>query len=245
MAVRAGKAIDPSRASRVGAIIVAAGGSQRMEKVDKTLLPLLGQSLFLHSLHVFNSSALVAKIVLVVSERNVYRCRQLVARNGFHKVINICVGGERRQDSVRRGLRLLGETDWIIVHDGARPCVDSAMIETGLKEARETGAAVAAVPVKDTIKAVGPGRVVTETLDREGLWLIQTPQVFRTDLLVAAHEEVSEDVTDDASMVERCGHVVKVFMGSYDNIKVTVPEDVGIVEAVLRGRGRVVPGLTQ
>ena len=245
MAARAGKTEDADRASRVGAIVVAAGSSRRMESVDKTLVPLLGRSLFLHSLQEFNDSALVAKIVLVVSERNAYRCRQLVARNGFHKVISICVGGERRQDSVRRGLRLLGETDWIIVHDGARPCVDGAMIETGLREARETGAAVAAVPVKDTIKAVGPGRVVTETLDREGLWLIQTPQVFRTDLLVAAHEEVSEDVTDDASMVERCGHSVKVFMGSYDNVKVTVPEDVGIVEAALRARGRVVSGLTQ
>jgi 2-C-methyl-D-erythritol 4-phosphate cytidylyltransferase len=140
---------------------------------------------------------------------------------------------------------MLGETEWTVVHDGARPCVDGAMIETGLREARDTGAAVAAVPVKDTIKAVGTGRVVTETLDREGLWLIQTPQVFRTDLLTAAHEEVSEDVTDDASMLERCGHAVKVFMGSYDNVKVTVPEDVSIVEAVLRGRGRAVPRLAQ
>ena len=245
MASSSGTKKNVPRASQVGAIIVAAGSSRRMGKVDKALLPLLGRSLFLHSLQEFNDSALVTRIVLVVSERNAYRCRQLVAQNRFDKVVNICVGGVRRQDSVRRGLAKLGETEWTIVHDGARPCVDGAMIETGLREARDTGAAVAAVPVKDTIKAVGPGRVVTETLDREGLWLIQTPQVFRTDLLAAAHKEVSEDVTDDASMVERCGHAVKVFMGSYDNAKVTVPEDVSIVEAVLRGRGRVVPGLAQ
>jgi len=245
MASGSGTIENVPRASRVGAIIVAAGSSSRMEKVDKTLLPLLGRSLFLHSLQEFNDSALVTRIVLVVSERNAYRCCQLVAQNRFDKVIDICVGGERRQDSVRRGLAMLGETEWTVVHDGARPCVDGAMIETGLREARDTGAAVAAVPVKDTIKAVGTGRVVTETLDREGLWLIQTPQVFRTDLLTAAHEEVSEDVTDDASMLERCGHAVKVFMGSYDNVKVTVPEDVSIVEAVLRGRGRAVPRLAQ
>ena len=245
MAASAVKKEGAVRASRVGAIVVAAGSSRRMERVDKTLAPLLGRSLFLHSLQVFDDSELVAKIVLVVSESNAYRCRQLVARGGFRKVVGISIGGKRRQDSVRRGLDLLGETDWIIVHDGARPCVDGAMIETGLSEAQETGAAIAAVPVKDTIKAVGPGRVVTETLDRRGLWLVQTPQVFRSDLLVAAHGEVSEDVTDDASMVERSGHAVKVFMGSYDNIKVTVPEDIGIAEAILRGKGRVVPGLTQ
>jgi 2-C-methyl-D-erythritol 4-phosphate cytidylyltransferase len=245
MAARAGKIEDADRASRVGAIVVAAGSSRRMKRVDKTLMPLLGRSLILHSLQVFNDSPLVAKIVLVVSEGNAYRCRQLVARSGFHKVVGICVGGERRQDSVRLGLDLLGETDWIIEHDGARPCVDGAMIETGLIEAQATGAAVAAVPVKDTIKAVGPGHVVTQTLEREGLWLVQTPQVFRTDLLVAAHEEFSEDVTDDASMVERCGHAVKVFMGSHDNVKVTVPEDISIAEAILRGRGRAVPGLAQ
>ena len=229
--------------SRVGAVIVAAGGSRRMAGVDKIMAPLLGRSLITHSLRVFNDSPLVSRIALVVSEHNISACRHLVAENGFDKVLRVLTGGERRQDSVRRALEVVKDTEWTIVHDGARPCVDGAMIETGLSEVRETGAAVAAVPVKDTIKRAGRDRIVTETLERDGLWAVQTPQVFRTELLVDAHQRISEDVTDDASMVERCGHAVKIFTGSYDNIKVTTREDVRIAESILRAGGRGVPGL--
>ena len=135
-------------------------------------------------------------------------------------------------------------SEWVIVHDGARPCVSGAMIETGLAEARKTGAAVAAVPVNDTIKRAGRDRVVTKTLERDGLWAAQTPQVFRTNLLVAAHREVSANVNDDATMVERTGVRVRLFMGSFDNIKVTTTDDFRAAESILRARGRGVVGLT-
>jgi 2-C-methyl-D-erythritol 4-phosphate cytidylyltransferase len=110
------------------------------------------------------------------------------------------------------------------------------MIESGVAAASETGAAMAAVPIKDTIKAADTDGIVLKTVDREGLWAAQTPQVFRSDLLTEAHRRITDDVTDDASMVERVGGKVKLFMGSYDNLKVTAPEDLRLVEALLKAR---------
>ena len=213
-----------------------------MAGVDKIMAPLLGRSLIAYSLEVFDASPLVDRIVLVVSEDRVLACNRLVAENGFDKVVEVRTGGERRQDSVRRGLEALANSSWVLVHDGARPCVDLGLIETGLLEARETGAATAAVPVKDTIKRAGRNRVVAETLVRDGLWAVQTPQVFRADILIAAHKRVSDDVTDDASMVELCDGQVRMFMGSYDNIKVTTPEDLRMAESIMKARGHGVPG---
>lgn len=219
----------------VGVVIVAAGASTRMGGVDKIMSPVKGRALISYALAAFNDIDRVSSIVLVVSADRLDECRRLVDEQGFHKV-DVCEGGARRQDSVRLGLDRLGVTEWTMVHDGARPLVDAAMIDAGLDAVRETGAAMAAVPLKDTIKAVGPDGMVLRTVDREGLWAAQTPQVFRTDLLVEAHSQVTGDVTDDASMVERMGGYVKLFMGSNDNLKVTAPEDLRLVEALLRAR---------
>ncbi len=229
----------------VGAIIVAAGDSRRMGGMDKMLVPLMGRPLFTYSVRAFNDCPLVGAIVLVMSPLNVAEGRRLVKENGWHKVRDVCTGGERRQDSVRSGLDRLRDTDWAIVHDGARPCVDGGTIARGLREAREHGAAVAAVPVRDTIKSARPDMVIVRTVPRDGLWAVQTPQVFRTDLLRQAHRQVSEDVTDDASMVEQMGGTVRVFMGSYENIKVTTPEDIPIAEAILMTRAAKGRGTSQ
>ena len=220
----------------VGAIIVAAGRSLRMGGQDKILAPLLGKPLVLWSLRVFNDSAEVTAIVLVVSRENIERSRRLVEEHDLHKITDVCAGGERRQDSVRRGLEAMQDTVWTVVHDGARPCVDAAMITRGLEAARGQGAAVAAVPVKDTIKVAGPDRTVTETVDRKSLWVAQTPQVFKTEVLANAHRAVQSEVTDDAAMVEGSGGTVGLFMGSYENIKVTTPVDIAIAEAIIAGR---------
>ena len=221
---------------RADVIVLGAGGSRRMAGVDKIMASLLGRSLIAHSLEVFDASPFVDRIVLVVSQERVQACHRLVDEGGFDKVVDVRTGGERRQDSVRRGLEVLATGTWVVVHDGARPCVGAGLIETGLLEARKTGAATSAVPVNDTIKRARRDGVVEETLARDGLWAVQTPQMFRTDLLIAAHERVSDDVTDDASMVERCGGRVRVFMGSYDNIKVTTPEDLRMAESILKAR---------
>ena len=230
------KGTDAAPGPSVGAIVVAAGESRRMGDIDKIFAPIGDQPMIWHALQTLQNAREVRDIVLVLSAHNLERGRSLVAASGFDKVRDVCAGGERRQDSVRRGLDRLSGSEWIIVHDGARPFVSGEMIATGLAEARSTGAAAAAVPVKDTIKSADERGFVEETLPRDTLWAAQTPQVFRRQLLAEAHSHVSEDATDDAAMVERVGGKVRLFQGSYDNIKVTTPEDLAVAEAILRRR---------
>ena len=218
----------------VGAVIVAAGRSTRMGGVDKTFVPILGVPLVAHSLDCFESFTQIDQIVLVLAEESLDRGRQLVQERGYRKVAHVCAGGQRRQDSVRNGLGLLSPCDWVLVHDGARPCLDEAMLQRGLDAAAECGSAVAGVPVNDTIKLVSPDRMVSQTPDRSLLWAAQTPQVFRYDLLLEAHRTCTEDVTDDAAMVEALGHPVKMFQGSFQNIKVTTADDLVIAEVFLK-----------
>jgi 2-C-methyl-D-erythritol 4-phosphate cytidylyltransferase len=124
----------------------------------------------------------------------------------------------------------------VLIHDGVRPFVDSSLIAAGLEAARQYGAAVAAVPVKDTIKVVNADRLVRNTPQRDLLWAAQTPQVFRIDVIQAAYRDAFGDVTDDAMLLERLGQPVKVYQGSYDNIKITTPEDLEMAECILRRR---------
>ena len=219
--------------SKVGAVIVAAGSSTRMGGVDKTFAPILGLPLVAHTIDRFELSPLVHQIVLVLATDSVALGQQMVQRRGYAKVTNVCAGGQRRQDSVRFGLELLTSCDWVMVHDGARPCLDDAMIQRGLEAAAEFGSAVAGVPVKDTIKVVSTDQTVQETPDRSLLWAAQTPQVFRYRTLLDAHYASDRDVTDDAAMVESLGNPVKMFLGSYENIKVTTGDDLIIAETFL------------
>jgi len=225
-----------------GAIIVAAGGSSRMGGADKLFADLGGRPLLARALARFQESPLVERIVLVLSAANLERGRTLAAEFGIDKLSALCEGGPRRQDSVRLGLEALGPCEWVLVHDGARPLVTTALIERGLAAARETGAAVAAVPIADTVKVAAPDGTVEQTLDREGLWAAQTPQVFRYDLLLRAHREVTAEVTDDAAMLEALGLPVKLYEGSAANIKVTTPEDLRLAEALLQASAASVKG---
>ena len=213
---------------------MAAGRSARMGGVDKTFAPILGRPLVAHTLDRFESSPLIGQIVLVLAEDSLEQGRKLVQERGYSKVAHVCAGGQRRQDSVRNGLELLSPCDWVMVHDGARPCLDEAMLQRGLDAAAECGSAVAGVPVKDTIKLVSPDQMVRETPDRSQLWAAQTPQVFRYSLLLEAHRACTQDVTDDAAMVESLGHPVKMFLGAYENIKVTTADDLIIAETFLK-----------
>ena len=237
---------DPRTNSQsLGVIIVAAGSSTRMDGGDKQFADLNGEPVLGHSLRVFARCRYVAGIALVLSSDNLDPGRRLVSDAGLDDLV-ICVqGGERRQDSARIGLEALkssvAETEFIAVHDGARPFVDDSMIERGLATARVTGAAVAGVAVKDTIKACGPNRVVTKTLDRRGLWAIQTPQIFRTGVLSAAYETVTAEVTDDAAMVELGGGLVAVFDGHPENIKITTPDDLLVARLIASRRQGVEP----
>ena len=220
----------------VGAIVVAAGESRRMAGVDKIFALLEDRPLISHSIEVFQGLDLVTDVVLVLSPGSIDRGRRLIEAEGWSKVRDVCAGGDRRQDSVRNGLERLPECQWVVVHDGARPFIDEGLVARGLEEARPTGASVAGVPVKDTIKSASPDGVVKRTLQRDELWAVQTPQIFRRQLLEDAHRRISEDVTDDAAMVEALGVKTKIFMGSYQNIKITTPEDLVLAEAIARSR---------
>ncbi len=220
---------------RVGAIVLAAGESRRMLGIDKIFHPLDGLPLVWHSITVLRSHSLISDIVLVTSKHNLERARELTKLQGAFGEVRIVEGGDRRQDSVKRGLDSLGKCDLVVVHDGARPFIADDLVDRGVAAAIEHGAAIAAVPVKDTIKASDDDGKVARTIPRDKLWAVQTPQIFRTSLLKEAHLRVKQTVTDDASMVEEIGHPVKLFTGSYYNIKVTTPEDLTIANAILDG----------
>ncbi|TMG08159.1 MAG: 2-C-methyl-D-erythritol 4-phosphate cytidylyltransferase [Chloroflexi bacterium] len=215
-----------------GAIIVAAGSGTRMAGADKLFTEVAGQPLLAHAIAPFQECASIERIVLVMASLNLKRGRDLVERYGFTKATALVKGGERRQDSVRLGLEALGGCDYVAVHDGARPLVTPELIARGLEAARETGAAAPAIPIADTVKEAGPNGIVLRTLDRSRLWAVQTPQVFRYDLLLRAHREITADVTDDAAMVEALGEPVRLFEGSRANIKVTTVEDLTLIEAL-------------
>jgi 2-C-methyl-D-erythritol 4-phosphate cytidylyltransferase len=221
---------------KVAAIIVAAGESKRMEGVDKVFARLGGEPLLLRTTRPFQACPLIHQIIVVVSGEKEEKCRHLVGGEEWEKVTDVCLGGRRRQDSVLAGLKLVGECGWVVIHDGARPLVTADMIERGLEAARETGAAAAAIPVTDTIKVAGEGDMVLETPPRASLRAIQTPQVFRLDIIKDAYRHSDQDVTDDASLVEMAGYKVKLFTGSYDNIKVTAPDDLAMAELLWRKR---------
>ena len=221
--------------AQVGVVIVGAGRSERMG-ADKMSLPLKGKPLLAWSVDVCQSCKLVSQIVIVLPENNLDFGGELVVERSWAKVIAVCSGGKRRQDSVREGLIRLKGCEWVIIHDGARPFLTVELLDAGLEAAKETGAAAAAVPVKDTIKVSDEEGVVRETLQRSQLWMIQTPQVFRLDVITKAYEQNNDDVTDDASLVERSGGKVKLYMSSYDNIKITTPEDMALAEVLARGQ---------
>lgn len=207
-----------------------------MGGVDKIFASLWGKPLLAHSVDVFQGCPAIDQVVIVLSQDKVEAGRRLVREYNWSKVIEVCPGGVRRQDSVREGLKRLSGCQWVVIHDGARPCLGVDLIERGLEQARESGAAIAAIPVKDTIKVVSPDAFVEETPLRHSLWAVQTPQVFRFDIIDEAHRKAQGEVTDDATLVEQLGYRVKVYPGSDTNIKVTSPEDLALAEAILKSR---------
>ena len=215
-----------------------------MGGIDKIFAPLLGIPLLAYVLDQLEAFAPVDQVALALGKESVERGRELVVQRGYRKPIRVCAGGKRRQDSVRNGLdalNALSSPQWVIVHDGARPCLDGPMLQRGLEAAKDSGAAVAGVPVKDTIKLVSAQGMVADTPPRNALWAAQTPQVFRFSLLWDAHQRCVDTFTDDAAMVESVGGRVKMFQGSYENLKVTTPEDLDIAGLFLQRRNGAVP----
>lgn len=216
-------------------ILVAAGRSERMEGIDKVFVPLMGRPLVVWPLTAFKKCDDVDAVIVVAAD--VGRMRALVREWRFDKVSDVVAGGETRQESVRAGLEAARDAGIVVVHDAARPLVTPEIIADGIAIARETGAAICAVPATDTVKQVaGDPPVVQATPDRSGLWLAQTPQVFDRALLLDAHQRATDVATDDSALVEATGHAVRVYRGTSWNIKVTTPDDVIVAEALLRER---------
>ena len=214
--------------SLLGAIVVAAGKGTRMgAKESKQYIQLGGKPIIVHTLEALEQASNVSEVILVVGAQDIAMCEGLKSTYNLTKIQAIVAGGEERQSSVYEGL-LRSSTEWIIVHDGVRPFVTEQLIERCWQAAERFGGSVAAVPVKDTIKVADQAGKVVATPDRATLWAVQTPQAFRRDQLLAAHEAARQDAfigTDDASVAERYGIAVHLVTGDYNNIKITTPDD--------------------
>jgi 2-C-methyl-D-erythritol 4-phosphate cytidylyltransferase len=225
--------IQGKNKGKLGVVIVAAGTSQRMAGINKLFAPLGAKPLLAWSVDTCQRCGLVQQIVLVLNDKDLSRGQKLKKERGWSKV-TLCPGGVRRQDSVRQGLRQIRDCNLVMIHDGARPFLTLDLIEDGLKIVGETGAAVAAVPVKDTVKLAADGKLLGKTLQRDRLWAAQTPQIFSFDVITKAYENITAEVTDDAAAVERLGCKVKLYMGDYKNIKVTTVEDLALARIITR-----------
>ena len=202
-----------------------------MTGVNKLFAPLSGKPLLAWSVDTCERCRLVRQIVLVLNDQDLARGQKLRKERNWSKV-TLYPGGARRQDSVKEGLSQIKGCDWVMIHDGARPFMSLNLIEDGLRIVGDTGAAVAAVPVKDTIKLANSENLIKETLKRDRLWAVQTPQIFSFDIISKAYKNLATEVTDDATAVERLGYKVRLYMGDYENIKVTTPEDLALAHII-------------
>jgi len=227
---------------RTVAIVPAAGSGNRMgRKLSKQYLSLGGVPLLVHTLNVFEKCPLIDALLVVVQPPDVEAVRTgMLPRWNLKKLAGVIPGGKERQDSVRAGIEALDrDAGLVVIHDAVRPFITVGLIENCIRAAEEEGAATVGVPVKDTVKEVAADGRVMRTCDRDLLWLTQTPQAFRRDIIEDAHRAAVRDGyrgTDDTSLVERLGITVRMIRGDYGNIKITTPEDLVIAEALLARR---------
>lgn len=223
----------------VTVIFPAAGQSRRMEAgMNKVFLNLMGKPILIHTLIAFSRCDSVDDLIVVVASEEVAKVRSMLRAVPGLKPWQVVAGGTERQYSIANGLGALrASADVVLVHDGARPLTSNALITAVVEAAKRHGAAITAVPAKDTIKIADEDGCVIETPKRNTLWSVQTPQGFKRDILVNAYQQAAQDHflgTDDSSLVERLGVQVKIVEGEYGNLKITTPEDMLIAEAFLR-----------
>ncbi len=224
---------------RVAALILAAGKGERMgAKKAKLFLLLKDRPVIVHTLFRFEQCPLIDDIFLVLSQGMIKYFDENISRKyGFKKLAKVVAGGRKRQDSAKKGFNAIkAGYDLVMVHDGARPFVSPGILQEAVHKTAKYGATLVAVPVKDTIKMVSSQGEIVQTLNRSRLWAAQTPQTFTHSLLKKAFQKAREDNfcgTDEASLVERIGVGIKIVEGSYDNIKITTPEDLSVGEMIL------------
>tara|TARA_B100000315_G_scaffold43510_1_gene38417 strand:- start:9401 stop:10096 length:696 start_codon:yes stop_codon:yes gene_type:complete len=226
--------------NKTSAIITAAGYGRRMGKGRKKQFLLLAKvPIIVHTLQTFQNSDYINEIILVVPDDGIDYCKQEIVNSyKLTKVKKIVSGGKKRQDSVFNGLKSISqETNIVVVHDGVRPFLSKPILENSIKKAKEKGSVVVAIPVKDTLMKISDQRIVTEGQNRDSIWRIQTPQVFKKEILISAFEKAREDNfcgTDESTLVSRLGIPVYVVNGSELNIKITTPEDIVLGESILK-----------
>ncbi len=220
------------------AIIVAAGRGTRMgANVDKLWLPVAGQPVVAHTWKRFNDARCIDQIILVIREGMQTEFNQLAQQLQLKKPFRLVVGGVERQDSVWNGLEAAAGSEIVAIQDAARPCTTEELIAATIQAARETGAAVAAQPVTDTIKETADGSIISRTVDRSKLWSVQTPQTFRLEVIrraIATAKAQGLSLTDDTAACELIGQPVRLVRGAAPNPKVTIPADVPLVESLLK-----------
>ena len=223
-------------------LIPAAGASRRMGAgTNKQYLELAGRPVLSRTIATFERHPLIDSITIIVAKTEIDYCAaEIVARGHYRKVTAVVAGGTTRQASVYCGLQACSaeDDDLILIHDGARPLVSAECIDRVITSAQQHGACIAAVPVKDTVKVVQDSCIV-DTPERTTLWLAQTPQVFRYNLIRSAHDQAATQgvqATDDAELAERAGYTVRVVQGDYCNLKITSPEDLAVAESLLAGQ---------
>ncbi len=225
---------------KVVAIIVAGGSGKRMgNSRSKQYLLLGGVPILVHTLRTFERASTINHIILVVPENDIdYTRHSILEQYQISKVKHIVAGGRQRQDSVRNGLDIVSdENEIVVIHDGVRPFVSEEIINASVQKAFEEDAVTVGVAVKDTVKSVDGNGWIKETLKRDTLWLTQTPQAFKREIIKRAYRRAYKDNiygTDDASLVERINIKVRMINGSYDNIKITTSEDLELGEYLLR-----------
>ena len=229
---------------KITAIVLSAGKGSRMKSdIPKQYLPLIEKPVIYYSLMAFQNSP-VDEIILVSGANDIEYCRkEIVERYGLSKVTKIVAGGKERYDSVYEGL-CATDAEYVFIHDGARPVLTSDMIDRMIQGVENTGACIAAMPVKDTIKLSDEHKQVASTPDRKHLWMVQTPQCFARTLLEESYEilkckqkagENVPDITDDAMIVEYAtGKKITLVEGAYTNLKITTPEDLAVAEIFLK-----------
>ena len=223
------------------AIVLAAGQGKRMgTKVQKQYLEIDGKPVLYYSLYIFEQSPIIDEIILVVGENQEEYCQnEIISKYGIRKVKKIVQGGAERYHSVWNGLQEVEGEGYVFIHDGARPFINEEILNRAYKDVENCKACVVGMPVKDTIKLANREGYVDETPERSLVWMIQTPQVFENSLVKKAYallmEQENIQVTDDAMVVEQMlGHKVKLSRGSYENIKITTPEDLDIAEIFVK-----------
>lgn len=222
---------------KVTAIVVAGGVGNRMNSdIPKQFIDVMGKPIIAYTINSLSKCSLIDEIIVVTLQEYLVYMKDVVDAFGFKKVAKIVCGGSSRQESVYNGLKEVSDdTDIVAIHDGARPMIDDGVISECIIAAKEFGCAAVGVKMKDTIKSVDSNGFIEFTADREKLWQVQTPQIFKKEIICSLHEKYIENPisTDDCFLAEQDGYKVKMVEGKYENIKITTPQDIHIMKGLL------------